>query len=156
MKIRVGFVSNSSTSSFICMKCGEIEAGMDCSESDFGMFTCENGHTLHESCSELPDDVIDLLSYHDKDGLEDYISEMEEEEQEEYNKLVKQYIAISKYDEVSLSEKACPVCQFKIIDKQVMFDYLIKQRVVDIEVEKRLIAARFKSYADFEEWVYKP
>ena len=42
MKIRNGFVSNSSTSSFICNICGEVEAGMDLSLSDVEMECCEN------------------------------------------------------------------------------------------------------------------
>lgn len=45
MKIRNGFVSNSSTSSFICKVCGEIYAERDCGLSEAEMFTCANGHT---------------------------------------------------------------------------------------------------------------
>jgi hypothetical protein len=48
MKIRKGFVSNSSSSSFICEVCGEIEGGWDASLSDVGMFECENGHVFCE------------------------------------------------------------------------------------------------------------
>ena len=46
MKIRKGFVSNSSSSSFICDVCGNAESGMDFSVSDANMFECENGHTV--------------------------------------------------------------------------------------------------------------
>ena len=53
MKKRTGFVSNSSTSSFICDVCGTVEAGMDLCLSDFEMSRCENGHTFHDSCVEL-------------------------------------------------------------------------------------------------------
>ena len=48
MKIRSGFVSNSSSSSFICDVCGRMESGWDASLSDFEMYECENGHTLCE------------------------------------------------------------------------------------------------------------
>lgn len=44
MKIRRGFVSNSSSSSFTCDVCGETESGYDASLSDFEMSGCENGH----------------------------------------------------------------------------------------------------------------
>ena len=47
MKVRNGFVSNSSSSSFVCNICGEIEAGYECSLSDFEMEECEHGHTFH-------------------------------------------------------------------------------------------------------------
>ena len=48
MKIRNGFVSNSSSSSFVCNICGEVEGGYDCSLGDFGMLECEHGHTFHD------------------------------------------------------------------------------------------------------------
>ena len=49
MKNRNGFVSNSSSSSFICEVCGEAEAGMDASLEDFDMCECENHHIFHNS-----------------------------------------------------------------------------------------------------------
>ena len=45
MKTRAGFVSNSSSSSFVCEICGCAESGMDSSASDFNMSECERGHT---------------------------------------------------------------------------------------------------------------
>lgn len=58
MKIRHGFVSNSSTSSFLCMVCGNMEAGSDCvGMSDYGFGACENGHEfcLEHIIKEVPD-----------------------------------------------------------------------------------------------------
>lgn len=49
MKIRKSFVSNSSTSSFICEICGEEAVGRDLCLSDCEMFQCENNHTM---CNE--------------------------------------------------------------------------------------------------------
>lgn len=46
MKIRNGFVSNSSSSSFVCDFCGRAEGGYDCSLEDFGMKECTKGHTF--------------------------------------------------------------------------------------------------------------
>ena len=51
MKIRTGFVSNSSTSSFICEICGGTEAGMDISLSEVGMIECQTGHVYHTDCA---------------------------------------------------------------------------------------------------------
>lgn len=51
MKKRNGFVSNSSSSNFICDSCGEAESGWDMGLSECEMFKCTNGHTIHESCA---------------------------------------------------------------------------------------------------------
>jgi len=48
MKVRKGFVSNSSSSSFICDLCGNVESGYDMAISDFEMIECEN--ELHVFC----------------------------------------------------------------------------------------------------------
>jgi hypothetical protein len=44
VKIRQGFVSNSSSSSFICDICGNVESERDASLEDLGFVRCENGH----------------------------------------------------------------------------------------------------------------
>ena len=47
MKIRTGFVSNSSSSSFICEICNRTEIGWDGNSlSDFDMVRCVNEHTF--------------------------------------------------------------------------------------------------------------
>lgn len=46
MKIRKGFVSNSSSSSFICDVCGESYSGWDATLDEAEMFECVHGHTV--------------------------------------------------------------------------------------------------------------
>lgn len=46
MKFRKDFVTNSSSSSFVCEICGAEGSGWDASVEDFDMFECENGHVL--------------------------------------------------------------------------------------------------------------
>ena len=53
MKIRNGFISNSSTSSFVCGVCGHIEAERDCGLKDFEMKECEHGHVFHIDCNTV-------------------------------------------------------------------------------------------------------
>ncbi len=55
MKIRYGFVSNSSTTSFTCYACGETVEGMDLSLYDVDWYQCVNEHTLCDS--DLLEDV---------------------------------------------------------------------------------------------------
>lgn len=49
MKKRLGFVTNSSSSSFICEICGDITSGWDMDLSEAYMYTCENDHTMCDS-----------------------------------------------------------------------------------------------------------
>lgn len=58
MKIRTGFVSNSSSSSFVCDVCGNIESGWDLGLNDAEMCECVNGHTFCQS-HMLPEFDID-------------------------------------------------------------------------------------------------
>ena len=46
MKFRNGFVTNSSSSSYVCEICGTSEGGYDYSLEDVDMYECENGHTF--------------------------------------------------------------------------------------------------------------
>lgn len=53
MKYRKTFVSNSSTSSYACAVCYDIETGMDLGLHDANMFECVNGHTVHWDCADV-------------------------------------------------------------------------------------------------------
>ena len=46
MKIRKGFVTNSSSSSYICEICEEVVSGYDMGLEEAGMVECEAGHTF--------------------------------------------------------------------------------------------------------------
>jgi len=62
MKIRQGFVSNSSTTSFTCDLCGHSESGYDSvGIADFGFWSCENEHVICFDC--VPEsDMEDFLN----------------------------------------------------------------------------------------------
>jgi len=52
MKIRRGFVSNSSSSSYTCLVCGDNESGYDMSLYEAEMMSCSCGHVYHISCGK--------------------------------------------------------------------------------------------------------
>ena len=56
MRIRTGFVSNSSSSSFICDICGEDYSGWEAGLDDAEMMECTEGHTICDS------EIIEFLS----------------------------------------------------------------------------------------------
>jgi len=59
MKIRNGFVSNSSSSSFVCDICGYENGGMDVGLNDVGMFECKAEHIMCDDCGINFDDSVD-------------------------------------------------------------------------------------------------
>lgn len=46
MKYRKDFVTNSSSSSYVCEICGRTESGFDICLSEVDMMECVNGHTF--------------------------------------------------------------------------------------------------------------
>lgn len=64
MKVRKGFVSNSSSSSFICDLTGNTEGGWDASLSDVEMVECTNNHTfLYDGFPDVIEWIEDNSNY---------------------------------------------------------------------------------------------
>jgi len=120
MKTREGFVSNSSTSSFICHVCGEKFTGMDACPSEFDCLECPNGHIM---CSEHLDSPLEPV----------FMDGCEHEFDRETIKFCPECGAAAKIedDEFSMAVGNCPVCQFKIYAESEMAKYLEKTRGVN-------------------------
>uniref|UniRef100_A0A6M3LCM6 Uncharacterized protein n=1 Tax=viral metagenome TaxID=1070528 RepID=A0A6M3LCM6_9ZZZZ len=115
MKIRTKFVSNSSSSSFICDYCGHDESGWDLCLSEAAMVECTRGHTF---CDEhLPKEIIEVLN---------------DEEQEDWDEEWR----------YNLKKEHCPMCNFTIVENDVILRYLFwiyntnKGAIVDTIREK--------------------
>ena len=108
MKIRMGFVSNSSSSSFICMVSGNIEAGYDMSMEEAGFVECVVGHEFLESY--VVGDISTL-----KDDKDDYDVD---------------------YDEwrYTIPSSNCPICTLKHITDKDVLKYLVKTEKIDKEM----------------------
>ncbi len=124
MKTRNGFVSNSSTSSFICQICGGVEAGMDLCLEEAEMIRCKNGHEIHVGCAG---------EYTDK--INEYLEDEDEEEG-------------SRYD---VNPSVCPICQFKELREE---DELYIRRLENPESEESILnrmKEKYKTYEAFKE-----
>lgn len=135
MKIRLGFVSNSSSSSFVCSVCGAIESGMDASLSDFGMVRCEYGHDMCESCVPGMDEDSDLDTI-TVDG-------------DEHTNTVFTVYSEDEYDMVLRKEK-CPICTMDKIEESLEILWLRKKLNMTDEEVSKAIKTEFKTYEDFK------
>ena len=108
MKVRNGFVSNSSSSSFVCNICGAIESGYDASIKDFDMEMCENGHEFHIGCmGDTPD-----FNEADTKTRYEYLKHLKEESakkwrkngHEDYAKVEEEYVEQLSEDFANLDE----------------------------------------------------
>lgn len=131
MKIRVGFVSNSSSSSFVCDVCGASESGWDACLEDFDMCECVNGHIMcKDEMLEDPEDAEDIvvpsedtqdqssimLDAPDPDAEEDECDEDEDDE-----------------DDYEVKEKYCPICNFIVFSQSDAAKYLEKKTGISRE-----------------------
>jgi len=170
MKKRFGFVSNSSSSSFVCSICKEIESAMDASLSDFDMIRCINGHEMHRSCSKISEEVSDMLSdiYDFGEYLEDYKEDLgpkydewkkmwEDREKlpyaEQENLDLGNGVIIDKYDGISLAESHCPICNFSVFKDETVLKFIFKSGLLKEESVKNEIKSRFKTYEELNKWV---
>lgn len=137
MKFRKGFVSNSSSSSFVCDLCGSSESGWDMSLSEAGMFECENGHLLcnehklkvKEDERELTRDekIAELIEYQsfDKKEQEDLLEDSDEVIEQLYEDML-----CDKENDADrcTNAKYCPICQLEELDDNTLVLFLLKEK----------------------------
>jgi hypothetical protein len=150
MKIRKGFVSNSSSSSFLCEICGAMGSGYDTCASELGFAILPCGHTICESeVLNLSDDEFAKLAVanlkeeikksekiiNDKSMSEIQIKSArydltsEQETLKDIEKVIKDgnsvrdnYIDIT--DEKYLKQQ-CPICTNKVVLEKDLLEYAL-------------------------------
>ena len=131
MKVRKGFVSNSSSSSFVCDITGGIESGMDASLSDFEMVECENNHLFYKTYLINNTEYYDLIEKIRNDG------DIDEDMLYGYN----------------IPSKFCPICHFDVIMEKQAVKYLLKTDDITMEELKVKIQNQFSTYTEFQKWL---
>jgi hypothetical protein len=176
MKIRNGFVSNSSSSSFICDVTGGIESGWDATLSDIGMCCCREDHTFYEDYrlpvgDNLAQDIVTIL----KDEMIHYKNLYEngrDSYKEDYESAKREYEEVSQwseekildnYDEGWIDEQSeggyelpslyCPICQLVEVSDSDLIAYLIKVTGLSKEQLKQDIKNKFENYKKLKEYL---
>ena len=149
MKIRNGFVSNSSSSSFICQVCGNETSGMDMSLSDAEMCECVNGHTV---CRDHLEFSLPYLE--EVETIEDIKAIIAEEKLPELTdeELVK---ALDNNEDISsgyaVPASWCPICNFKHLTEADAQLYMLT-----IKTESEYLTEwkeKFGDYKKFKEFL---
>ena len=161
MKIRTDYVTNSSSSSFICEICGREESGFDLSLSECDMFECENGHVLcleHMLDPTREEQINEILKndYWNPETREYDIKYTREElEDMDDDKLFDTLLGSEKFYEVP--ECLCPICQFEEYSSYDMASYLLAQYKVskdDVFAEIKKQNKRRRKLYDYEYIAY--
>jgi len=149
MKIRTGFVSNSSSSSFTCCISGEDYSGWDACLCDADMIECRNGHTmLTKYAKEFAKEKIktkeDFLKYtdeRDNDYYKDEIEDMIEDGEKwgGWHLQLLSYYQLVDDGEYDWPTDLCPVCQRTHILENDFLAYVIKKYDIDVDaIEKEM------------------
>jgi len=130
MKVRTGFVSNSSTSSFICDICGEVEAGYDLSLSDVNMHQCVAGHVWHDGCAKY-----------------------KEPDEEDIFKCAVGW-SNNEHNQKWYPSELCPFCRLERVSNDDVNSYTRKLAGIETFVDgAKLVMEKFASYEEFQKWL---
>ena len=134
MKFRKDFVTNSSSSSYVCEICGRSESGWDLCLSECEMMQCVNGHIFCcDEALEKPtkEEMIKMIlenawnihyDYAAHDDIE--VSEEELLNMDEYT-LFEDFMSEDGYYDVL--ESVCPICNFIEYSEYDLSAYLLKE-----------------------------
>ena len=159
MKIRQGFVSNSSSSSFTCDISGRVESGMDMGMEDAEMYECVNCHMVSDEFVKGVDEqskqgreaCAELLAGCGEDAVADFHSLIDEEGYEVDEAFTE---VANEWDfRGCLPTFMCPMCTLEYIDDSSILAYLLKRMGRSAETVMQEIREQFKDYPALMEFL---
>ena len=172
MKYRKSFVTNSSSSSYVCDFCGEVESGWDMCLSDAHMVQCVNGHTMCEHHCVDDFDLLEKCKTYIKNEIikqQNYIKEQPSRSscymsiddmltEEEINELG--YEALLEYSDnfdlsfrYSFPEELCVFCNLEDVPNDTVVRLLLKDNNITKSQLAALIKKRFDNNKNLQEYL---
>jgi len=176
MKKRTGWVSNSSSSSFICDACGHDVSGWDMSLSEAEMVQCSKGHTFCDS--ELVHPIISktgLVSYakeqlnyyqkiakeHKTDESEHYsvgyvrsytdlLEEIESAEEFDAEEFYEEHEGSFEEIRYGVGSDLCPICSLSVITDNILIKFLLNQYNLNREAVEKTIRSSAENLEELE------
>lgn len=172
MKIRLCYVSNSSSSSYVCDICGQADGGYEITLDEANMYQCERWHVFCKDHAIGPQTEEERAEYVYKKRFDEiyfssdyYVGEEEKrafikEIEDLYEK--KDYKSLSGYfhltydnDGEYIIEEACPICNRADISQHDLLSFLkciTGLRPSDVLL---MFQKNFKSYDDLKDYLNK-
>lgn len=159
MKYRKDFVTNSSSSSFVCDVCGYETSGWDMGLSDAGMYECVNGHTFCENEAlkmdrkEMIQSILEMEFYdhYDKDTNESiYVHKDKDEVNAMSDDDLMDIICDDRYEVPSC---ICPICQLTALTDRDIIKYMFKKHNTNNDKTLKEIKQKFGNYNVFKKYL---
>ena len=145
-KYRKSFVTNSSSSSFICEVCGYEVSGWDLSLWEAEMAECVNGHIFCE------DEMIEKTA---EEWVEFYEKELNRYPSNPTDVWEMKMEYLRDEERYSVHEEFCPICQMQVLNDSDFMDYMCKKLDITRKHALQEIQEKFSSYQEFREWIRK-
>lgn len=163
MKYRKSFVTNSSSSSFICEVCGEVESGYDMGYEEAGMVECEHGHMFCESHLLKPTkkEKITYIKLKSPKSRTIPFNKLDEKDLDEILKKDCK-LDLDKYEDGDFDWDIddypsifCSICNLDHIPESIKIKYALKKLAQSELLLNKEIQSQFESLEDLEEFLKK-